>query len=177
MARQKKVDGEENPTSGETELSLLRKELAALRVQVASQKVDPYEEIRKASVRAQKGNEPITIRPFTDHKKVALYHTNGFHVGKCIPPLHPGLLPYTFYVFKEKGIILSTVKPTDAQIAEYKETSEYKAIAEQQKKIKPNRNKVQTPEETQRIIAGFAKLLGVKPEDAIQLLPQEAVIK
>jgi hypothetical protein len=172
MARTKKIEGEQTLTS--EEVALMRQEIADLKLKVRSQKADPYEEIRKASIKNQQGSQQIAIRHFTDHKKAALYHTNGFHIGKKIGPLHPGLLDYTFTVFKNKGITLSITCPTQEEIEAYKTTQEFKDAEEAQKRNKPHRYKKQTPDETQRIIAQFAKVIGVPSNEAVQMKPQPA---
>jgi hypothetical protein len=175
MVKRIKNEGE-IPTLTSEEVALMRREIAELKAKVQSQKSEPYEEIRKASVKNQNNNSQISIRHFTDHKKVALYHTNGFHIGKKIGPLHPGLLEYTFAMFKNKGIILSTTCPSESEIEEYKNTVEYKAILKRQKEIKPFRYKPETPDETQKIIAQFARVIGMPVNEAVQLKPEPASV-
>lgn len=176
MGRPKKIEGEIQTLTSE-EVALMRKEISELREQVKSQRPEPFEEIRKASIKNQTGGQQITLKHFTDHRKVSLYHTNGFHIGKKIGPLHPGLLEQTFVNFKNKGIVLSVTCPTATEIEEYKKTDEYKQFAHSQNNNKLHRNKKISNTETEKVIAGFAKLIGVKPEEAIQLRPQEAVLK
>lgn len=170
MTRQKKEAGEQTLTA--EEVALMRKEISELKAKVASQKPEPMEEIRKAVARNQKGNEQISIRHFTDHKKISLYHTNGFHIGKRIGPIHPGLAEYTYIVFKNKGISLSTACPSPSEIEEYKKTAEYKMFEDQQKRNKPHRYKKQSADETQKIVAQFAKIIGVPENEAVQLKQQ-----
>jgi hypothetical protein len=159
------------------ELEALRLKNAELEAKLLSQKPEPFEQIRQASIKNQKGGEQISIRHFTDHKKVSLYHTNGFHIGKKIGPLHPGLLEQTFASHKNKGVVLSTICPSASEIEAYKKTDEYKAIVLKQGEMKPHRNKKASSSETEKTIAAFANLIGVKPSEAIQLKPQEAVVK
>ena len=66
---------------------------------------------------------------------------------------------------------------TNMEIEEYKKTAEYNMWEERQEKNKPHRYKKQTPDETQKIIAQFAKVIGISPADAIQIKPQEEVLR
>ena len=168
MARSKKDEGATQTQTSE-EVLQLRKELAELREQIKSQKPEPFEQIRQAAIRGQSDNAQVKIRHFTDHKKVALYHTNGFHIGKKIGPLHPGLLEFTFAGFKAKGIILSTIKPTEEEIAEYKQTEEYKKAAARIKELKPSRGMVQTSTDVKKLAEAMSKLAGIPAEEVIQL--------
>ncbi len=172
----KRTEGE-TVTLTSAELVAMRKEIAELKAKVESHKPEPYDEIRKATIKNQQGNSQISIRHFTDHKKVALYHTNGYHVGKKIGPLHPGLLDYTFSAFKARGVILSPVCPSASEIEAYKKSDEYQKILEQKKNSKPHWFKKVDVEETQKIVANFAKALGISPSEAVQIKPQEQVMK
>lgn len=174
MARQKS-EGEVTLTS--EEVALMRREIAELKAKVQSQKPEPIEEIRRASVRNMQGGEQISIKHFTDHKKVNLYHANGFHIGKKIGPLHPGLLEHTYARFKDKGITLSVTCPSESEIEAYKNTDEFNVILERRKETKPQHYKKISSSETEKTIAAFAKIIGVRPDEAVQLKPQEAVLK
>jgi hypothetical protein len=164
----RKIEGGEQPQTSEEVLEL-RKRLAVLEEQVKAQKAEPFEEIRKASVAALGNNQQITVKHFTDHKKVALYHTNGYHIGKKIGPLHPGLLEYTFTVFKRSGVILSVKCPTAEEIAEYKKGAEYKAAAARMAELKPNRGKPETGTDIKRLADAMSTLAGIAPADLIQI--------
>ena len=136
----------------------MRKEIAELRAQVKAQKIEPFEEIRRASVKGMANNSQISIRHFSDHKKVSLYHTNGYLIGKKVGPLHPGLLQYTFEKFKNAGIVLSVNCPTPEEIAEYKQTDEYKALAARQKVLKPHRDRPETQADIRKLAEAMTKL-------------------
>jgi hypothetical protein len=163
MAR-RKIEGIETQTS---EVETLRKENAELKARMTVSKPEPFEEIRKASLRNAPGSE-ISIKTTTDHKKISLYHSNGFHIGKRISQLHPNDLANTFERFKAKGVILTVNKPTEAEIETYKQTEEYKQLAKRQEVLKPHRYKKQSAEEMQRTVANFARLIGVKPEVSLK---------
>ena len=172
MVKNKRIEGLENTPTSE-DIALMRKELAELKAQVKLQKSDPFEDIRKASIKGQTSADQITIKHFTDHKKVALYHTNGFHIGKKIGPLHPGLLQQTFDAFRAKGIILSTTCPSDAEIAAYKSSDEYKAIDKHQHELKPVRHRGETKSDVARLVDLMAKREGIDPSQVVSIKPQE----
>lgn len=176
MVKQKNIEGTSNTPTSE-DIALMRKELAELRAQVKSQRTEPFEEIRKASIKSQQGNEQISIRHFTDHKKVALYHTNGFHIGKKVGPLHPGLLQQTFEAFKLKGIILSPNCPSADEIAEFKASDEYKALDKRQHEMKPVRFRGETKSDVARLVDIIARNQGINPDQVINVKPQEQVLR
>jgi hypothetical protein len=171
MAKQKRDEGAILTLTSE-EILEMRKELADLKEQVKSRKAEPFEEIRKASVEGMANNAQITVRHFTDHKKVSLYHTNGFHIGKKIGPLHPGLLTQTFEMFKKKGVILSVTCPTPGEIEEYKQSDEYKAIAAKQKILKSHRDRPETSADVKRLADAMSKIAGMPADEIMRLKPQ-----
>lgn len=175
MGRPKKVEETQSIGISLEELQALRNKVAELeaRVQVKS---DPFEEIRKAKLKGSKGSDQISVRHFTDHKKVSLYHTNGYHIGKKVGPLHPGLLEQTFEEFKAKGIILSVNSPTPEEVSIYKNSAEYKKLEARQRELKPSRYRGETKDDVKRIAEAMTKIAGIQGSE-VTIRPQEQVMK
>lgn len=73
-------------------------------------------------------SDKISMKIIDDHKNIALYHTNGFQIGKIVGPLHPHNARVEMERFARRGIILSTNEPSEEQKNAYYATDEYKRL-------------------------------------------------
>lgn len=158
----------------ELELSRLREENEALKQKEQSRIDNPnnrfFDELRKIQKAGEKTQGNIQYKDI-HHPTVALWRKDG----KLIGPLHPANAEETFRRFYDAGVILSTRKPTQAEIDEYKETAEYKKIEAADNKKRQERNKSRKKDNIQELAKVLKDSMGVKESDINSIKSREEV--
>lgn len=106
---------------------------------------------------------------------VSLYHVSGHNVGKRVGPLMAELAEETFLRFRFFKIKLSSTKPTEKWIEEYKKTDEYKKAEAAEIKRRAGKNKSRKESEVEKLTAAIAKMQGVDAKTLNSIIPQEEV--
>jgi hypothetical protein len=119
----------------------------------------------------------IQVVEKNDHKNVSLWVIAGLNIGKRIGPLHPVNAEKTFKDFWSRGIRLSTTRPTEKEIADYKATDEYKTLLEAHKKKRAIKDKSKKKENLEKLIEKMAELTGQNAEALTKILSPEQVGK
>lgn len=153
-----------------SELDLLRKENELLRKQKDSRlnQFDASSRFAKEMSDLQRTSSiqthSLPAKTIDDHRNVSIYHTNGRQVGKEIKGLHPANAIAVANMWLEKGVILSTKKPSEEYIAEYKDTDEYKKLNEAFMKDRERKSRKKSSGDIEKL----ASLLGVKAQATIK---------
>ncbi len=119
----------------------------------AKQLMDTIQGIKK---KGRVDTKTIRVRDWADHYNISLWHKDGRRVG----PLHPDNAKATAERFYELGIILVADRPTPEDIAEYKETDEYKEWKAAKDKSRALKEKTKKGSEAEKIATEIAKSLG-----------------
>lgn len=157
------------------ELARLRAENAELKAKEDARIADKgnvfMEEMRKIQKAGQKASANKIEYKEIHHPQISLWRKDGKQLG----PMHPSNAEATLIRFYDHGILLSTQKPTPAQIAEYKATPEYKRIEEALKLKRSLREKSKKPDEIKRL-ADLLVGMGVGKDSINQIRKPEDVI-
>lgn len=157
------------------ELARLRAENAELKAKEDARIADKgnvfMEEMRKIQKAGQKASANKIDYKDIHHPQISLWRRDGKQIG----PMHPANAESTLVRFYDVGILLSTRKPTESEIAAYKETPEYKKIEAALKAKRTLRERSRKPDEIKRL-ADLLTSMGVaknaindikKPEEVI----------
>jgi hypothetical protein len=120
------------------------------------------DELEKIKGKAKVGSDKIVVTDITDHKNISLWRKDGKRIG----PLHRENAIKALQTFYNLGVMLSTDRPTEAEIAEYKETDEYKAQMAALAKVRARKNKSLKSGSIDKLTAAIAKLTGL-PVDQV----------
>jgi len=129
--------------------------------------VNHLEEMRQMRMHGQDESGSIKYKDIHDHRNIRLWHTTGREVGRCLGPIHPANAEQTFERFYAKGIVLSIRRPSDEQVALYKETSQYKALMvkeEARREAKKTLSKENSIDKLTKAITDNANFLKLRPE-------------
>jgi len=125
------------------------------------------EEMNALQKKSVVGTDKVHVRLIDDHKNIKLYHTNGYHIGKIVGPLHPHNARVEMERFSRRGIILSVNQPTAEQVAAYKATDEYKRLEKAFNLGRARKVKTRSKGEIDRLAKAIEKLSGNKVVNAI----------
>lgn len=137
-------------------------------VPVQDQMMQEMNALTKVSVNM---SNKIAMKIIDDHKNVALYHTNGYHIGKLVGPLHPANAKVEMELFAKRGIVLSVRKPSEEEIATYQATDEYKRLSVAFDKGRARKQKTRGKGEIDKLAKAIAKLSGKEVVNAIADAP------
>jgi hypothetical protein len=107
---------------------------------------------RKGRVETNK----IIVHETADHKNISLWTKEGKRIG----PLHPHNARHTFEMFWELGIELSAEQPTEAEVAAYMETDEYKKKRAAYEIIRAKKDKSRSSKNIDKMIKAIADMQG-----------------
>ena len=171
----KKQDLENKEEARSTEVELLRAKVAELeqkqkRFEEKERQpvVNHLEEIRQMRIKGQDDSGSIKYKDIHDHRNIRLWHTNGIHVGRSIGPIHPANAEAAADAFYMKGIVLSIRRPTAEQVARYKESEEYKALAKIEERRRESKKTMSKENSVDKLTAAVAKLAGIPIENTIR---------
>lgn len=124
-------------------------------------------EMDKLGKRSRVDSGKIKMKVIDDHTNIRIYHTNGYHIGKFVGPLHPANAEVEMKRFARRGIMLSVDKPTDEEIEKYKTTDEYIRLAKAFDKVRSRKVKTKRTGEFEKLALAIEKLSGQKVVNAI----------
>lgn len=166
----------------DVEKEQLRARIAELESKLNTKQPSGFEHLteieRIRNVSKGSGAGRITYKDIHDHKNICLFHTNGFHIGKIVGPIHPANAEWAFLKFKDMGIVLSLKKPSDSEIAIYKQTDEYKKLEADFERRRNMAKRSKTPTEIDKLTNAISQMVGIKPGDVNQIKqPQEVSMR
>ena len=157
----------------------LRARVKELEAQINTKQPSGFEHLgeieRIRTISKGQGAGRITYKDIHDHKNISLWHTNGFHIGKIVGPIHPSNAEWAFIKFKETGIILSLKKPSDSEIAIYKQTDEYKKLEAEFERRKKASARSKNPTEIDKLTNAISQMVGIAPGKVNQIKNPEEV--
>lgn len=122
-----------------------------------------FQEIEEIKKKGKNTAGEIKYKDIHDHTPIPLWRKDG----KMIGPLHPANAEETFKRFYKLGIILSVKKPTEQEIAEYKQTDEYKKLRAEKDRERTIR-KQKRNNNVEKLTEAIEKLVGAKIENSIK---------
>jgi uncharacterized membrane protein YvbJ len=151
------------------------KTLEALQTpQVKDPGLDKYmAELNKIKVTARNEGNSIKVQEFADHKNISLWTKDGKRIG----PLHQTNALRTFELFHQLGTELSVDRPTAQQIADYKESPEYKAWLTKHLKKRAIKDRTRKSGQMEKLTAEIAKLAGTTVDAVNKILAPGQVVK
>lgn len=124
------------------------------------------DEVRKIQKKGKSTANAIVVTEKHDHKNVSLWTKWGKRIG----PMHPDNCIQALHRFANIGIVLTSDKPTAAQLEAYGKTEEFKAYLKKVEADRKTKDRSRRSGQMEKFTAEIAKLSGQTAEAVNRLL-------
>lgn len=174
------AEQEHSEDSASPELEELRAKVAALEAEKEERENgDESTYIKEIEILRRKSKTSLNEIKYKEivPEFISLWHVSGHNIGKRVGPVMLEQGEETYLRFRLAGIKLSAIKPTEAFIAKYKLSAEYKKFEAAEIKRRAGKNKSRKESEVEKLANAISTLSGIPKDKLNSLAPSEGDIK